>query len=290
MRTVFGASVQGASHKRMGLPCQDNYSIRDNKYHSSGSKEKDMYYSGMNDDVCIIAIADGHGSKSCPFSKTGSQTAVNVFCDIMAEFCYKFRESKDGLEKQLRTDGDLIHIAQAIEIDWKKRVQNIYRMNKGRQETVLSPEEENEFSIYKLYGTTLLGMVLTNEFVFSFQLGDGDILLVDEDSVLPVIEQEKILGVETHSISKKSAWKHAVSKLILLKDIRKKPFLFMLSTDGMANSYISESEFHKSCQGYLSMIKEYGAEAIESNLPGWLDEISTQGCGDDTTAVFAFHN
>lgn len=33
-------------------------------------------------------------------------------------------------------------------------------------------------SVFSLYGTTLLGMLVTDSFVFSFQIGDGDISFV----------------------------------------------------------------------------------------------------------------
>ena len=287
-RSVFGASVQGASHKRKGMPCQDNYAIRNNSFAYPKASVKNSYYAGLGDDICIIAVADGHGSDSCPYSKTGSQIAVNVFCDIMAEFCFKFRDDMATLTRQLRSESDVIHVAQAIEIDWKKRARSNYILNKSRRDSVLNEEDEDEYAIYKLYGTTLLGMLITESFVFSFQIGDGDITFVNESSVYPMLEQEKILGVETHSLAKKSAWTHSISKLTMLNRYQELPMMFVLSTDGMVNSFISENEFRKSCQEYLSMIRDHGANVIESNLPKWLNETSEQGCGDDTTVVFAY--
>jgi len=69
---IRGASVQGASHKRTGKECQDS-----NKSLEMG-------------DVAIFAAADGHGSEKCPFSKTGSQIAVNVFCKLMSDYCANY--------------------------------------------------------------------------------------------------------------------------------------------------------------------------------------------------------
>ena len=63
IRSVFGESVQGASHIRSGKECQD----------SLKKVEKD-------ENTVILAVADGHGSDSCPYSKTGSYVAVNVCC------------------------------------------------------------------------------------------------------------------------------------------------------------------------------------------------------------------
>ena len=52
-RMVFGESVQGASHKRVDKECQDSF--------------KKLEY---DDGTVIMAIADGHGSKALPDSKS----------------------------------------------------------------------------------------------------------------------------------------------------------------------------------------------------------------------------
>ena len=289
-RSVIGASVQGASHKRTVLPCQDSYTIRDKSFKYAGKDSRNVFYSDLSDDTLILAVADGHGSSSCPFSQYGSNIATNVFCDIMAESRYRFQDKMEDLIFQFKNETDSIRIAKAIEHEWKRRVLNDYRLNRNKREEVLSEEKEkDEYAIYKLYGTTLLGMIITDEYVFSFQLGDGDINIVKENDVELMIEQEKILGIETHSLSKKGAWSHAMSSFSYMSQHQDKPFMFMLSTDGMVNSYVSEEEFHKSCMEYLSMIKEHGIKIIENNLPKWLDETSEQGCGDDTTVVMVYY-
>ena len=141
-----------------------------------------------------------------------------------------------------------------------------------------------------MYGTTLLGIVITRGFTFAFQLGDGDISYVDINGVKPVLESEKILGVETHSLSKKDAWKNALTKVINRDTEEKVPFMYMLTTDGMANSFVSEAEFHKTCFEYFEMIREHGYKTVAENLPGWLSETSAMGCGDDISAVIAYYD
>jgi serine/threonine protein phosphatase PrpC len=143
--------------------------------------------------------------------------------------------------------------------------------------------------IWKKYGTTLLGMLITEKFIFTLQLGDGDITYVDEDNVLPVIEGDKILGVETHSISKPSSWKKVHTKVINIENISVDRFMYVLSTDGWLNSHASSDEFYKTCKDYFSMIQEHGADVIEENLSNWLKETSALGCGDDITTVFVYY-
>ena len=62
----------------------------------------------------------------------------------------------------------------------------------------------------------------------------------------------------------------------------------MLSTDGFANSYVSQEEFYKTCREYYEMIGQHGYEAVRDNLEKWLKETSELGCGDDITVVMAY--
>ena len=67
-----------------------------------------------------------------------------------------------------------------------------------------------------------------------------------------------------------------------------KDCMYMLSTDGFANSYSSDIEFEKTCSDYFCMIREHGAATVQSNLKKWLNETSELGCGDDITMVMAY--
>ena len=64
--------------------------------------------------------------------------------------------------------------------------------------------------------------------------------------------------------------------------------MYMLSTDGFANSYLTEDDFAKTCREYFGMIRGHGFEEVCSNLEKWLAETSELGCGDDTTVVMAY--
>ena len=104
-RMVFGESVQGASHKRVDKECQDSF--------------KKLEY---DDGTVIMAIADGHGSKACPYSKSGSSIAVNVFCKVMDEFHASYAEN---LEMLLRLTASTIHASSgslALAYSSRKRI------------------------------------------------------------------------------------------------------------------------------------------------------------------------
>lgn len=65
--------------------------------------------------------------------------------------------------------------------------------------------------------------------------------------------------------------------------------MYMLSSDGMANSYKNEDEFKKTCNDYYALPEEHGAKAVSGRLKEWLNETSKSGCGDDVTALFAYY-
>lgn len=269
-RIVFGESVQGASHIRVDKECQDSCKKID-----------------FAENIAIISVADGHGSNSCPYSKTGSVIAVNVFCKVMTDFCSHYENNMNSLMTYLNREGDT-KVAQVIDAEWKKRV---YKQHiKNKREVVLDGQRKmNKEAIYKQYGSTLLGVMITPTYLFAFQLGDGDIMYVDDEGVKQVIEGDKILGTETHSLSKKNAWKCAIT-VVSKRDVEKKlPYLYMLSSDGMANSFTSQDEFYKTCQDYYDLIKEHGCKTIAINMKEWLNETSTMGCGDDITVMFGYY-
>lgn len=285
---IIGYSVTGDSHVRHNIERQDSFLIVDGIHKQSRTKSATgKYYKDLPDGVKIVAVADGHGSASCPFSKNGSQTAANVFCDIMAEFAVKYKENMSDLFVTLNREGETTRIAKGIVADWERRILQVHKLNNRE----VPRDEQNNIdadAIWKQYGTTLLGMMITDSFVFALQLGDGDITYVDCDKVSPVIEGDKILGVETHSISKPSSWKKVLTRVVSLDSSTDKPFMYVLSTDGWINSHASELDFHKTCREYLKMIQEHGAETVEGNLPSWLSETSKMGSGDDITVVCAY--
>lgn len=137
----------------------------------------------------------------------------------------------------------------------------------------------------ELFGTTLLGLVVAYDFIFALQIGDGDMVFVDDTNVERIIEPTKFLGTETYSLSNENPWRHAVTYFQRIEFLEKTPCMFMVSTDGFANSFINDDEYMVSCRDYFRTILEYGGKAVQDNLEEWLHQTSQEGCGDDITLV-----
>lgn len=267
-RFVLGEPVQGFTHIRGNLECQDS------------CKQIEL-----EDGTTILSVADGHGSKSCPFSKNGSELAVNVFCSQMAGIYRGYQSDPERLPSYLNHEGSL-KFAQTIEREWKASVLEVHRAMK--RETPLVDGQEDLAAVYRMYGTTLLGLLISPSFVFAFQIGDGDITYVDARGAQPVVTAEKLLGVESYSLCSADAWKNAVSSVRMRHWDQILPCVFLLSSDGFANSFVNDEEFEKTCVQYFETLNEYGADAVRENLNAWLSETSRLGCGDDTTVLMAY--
>ena len=267
-RSIFGEAVKGASHKNNNISCQDAFKIEP-----------------LSDTCSIVAVADGHGSSACPYSKYGSEMAVNTFCYIIRRIYDSCEGNLEKVLSYLNQDGE-IKVAQAIDLEWKKRVLKAHTRSK-RNVPVKDDGKKDKTAIYKQYGTTLLGLFIAPDFVYSFQLGDGDMTLVNKDIIEPIITADKILGVETHSLSKEHSWESSLSSVLRIEAVEK-PVVLMVSTDGFSNSYLNDDEYRKACRDYFDLICEHGADVISKHLKAWLDDTSKCGCGDDITTVFVY--
>jgi serine/threonine protein phosphatase PrpC len=207
----------------------------------------------------------------------------------MKRYLLNYGQTEEGMTSLvtfLNREGDM-RFAQDICEEWQTRVRKSF--NKNKIEEFLDEQGKTDWKkAYALYGTTLLGLLITDTFIFSFQIGDGDINIVTADEVSPLLEPEKFLGTETHSLSKPDAWRNAVASLRRKEADSNLPYLYMLSTDGFVNSYASEDDFKKTCREYYEMIGEHGFAAVQDNLAKWLKETSELGCGDDITLVLAY--
>ena len=133
------------------------------------------------------------------------------------------------------------------------------------------------------YGSTLLCVLLTSEYIIYAQLGDGDILTVSKDGEVnrPILKDERLMANETTSLCLPKAWDDF---RVAFQPINGAvPALVMLSSDGYSNSFRDEAGFLKAGADYLNLIREEGIDYVEQHLADWLNEASQSGSGDDVT-------
>lgn len=260
----MGKSVQGASHVSSSVPCQDAHHIE-----------------CLADGTIVIAVADGHGSAKCVYSDRGARLAADAFVEVILELIERTTDNREKLIQLFRQAGST-DVAKVVCMRWRKKINYSYKALKARAKR--DGDDIPEFST-ELFGTTLLGLVVAHDFIFAIQIGDGDISFVYESGVERVIEPTKILGTETFSMSNEEPWKYALSYFQRMEFAERVPCMFMISTDGFANSFINDDEYLVSCKDYYDTILEYGDKAVLDNLEEWLCQTSQEGCGDDITLV-----
>ena len=246
------------------------------------NQDAKKYFIPKDKEYVVVAVADGHGSKKCFRSNVGSEFAVEV---LINNFRKHFSSNTfDNLQAGFSVTKD--NLAKTIHRQWMEKVRNHLANNP------FSPEEElidvkvlNNQVIS--YGTTLLGALIAKNYIIYLQLGDGDILVVNDNEVTrPIPKDENLIANETYSLCDKEA--HSLFRFYYQPVIGQLPDLILLSTDGYSNSFPNDNEFYKTALDYNNLYKEEGMSFIRKNISGWLKDTTVHGSGDDLTAILVF--
>jgi serine/threonine protein phosphatase PrpC len=295
-----GQTVLGASHERGKLPNQDAIKWFPN-YPDMGA--------GL---PLIMAISDGHGSRKNFRSDQGSALAVEAAIKVLKEFSASGHSTQPVPDRKSEfsnpatiTDSAKNRLPQRLINEWRDAVDCHWR-----EHPVLA-EEEQEWQQVKQewersnkssrpdpqsgleepflipYGSTLLAVLITEQFTLYLQLGDGDILCVGSNGQVtyPFDRDPRLMANETTSLCTPNAW-HDIRVEIQFhagKLQNQIPALILLATDGYSNSFSSEADFQKIGSDYYDMICSTGLDKVADALTEYLSETSQEGSGDDIT-------
>jgi serine/threonine protein phosphatase PrpC len=252
---IIGETVRGASHKRSDKPNQDAWAF------------------SKNDTCTVLAVADGHGSSKHTHSEIGAQLAVQVALTLLDDFAHA---DKGEDSRQIKQAADYLpsQIVQA----WRAAVDNA---DNGAT--------ENPKIRYSLYGSTLIAALISTDYVLYLQIGDGDLLVLTDDGQLqhPLPKNIGLIANETFSLCEAKAIYHFELALQFFNH-KPTPALIFLATDGYANSFTDQADFHQAVEDFEQQIATHGADKIQHCLADWLDETSEQGSGDDVTVTMMF--
>lgn len=267
---IISQSVDGPSHVRLGLPNQDCVLERQDK-------------------VTIVAVSDGHGSAKCFRSHIGARFAAESALDVIECF---FTGAWYGSSFADESDT----VAKEITKDWRRKVDEHLEKSPFTQkerDSLASQHGQSTFSQIEkhppiAYGATLITVAISADHILYLQLGDGDILAVDESGEVqrPVRGDNRLFANETTSLSSETAWKDFRTCYHPLP--RGLPVLILLSTDGYSNSFKDEASFLKAGSDFLAILQsEGGIEEVEKSLKEWLSD-SSQMSGDDVTLSLVY--
>jgi hypothetical protein len=247
--------------------------------HKHANQDRHGWQSFQDDTELILAVADGHGSSAHPRSDTGAELAVGVFLEAAAD-----------LRPSIHPDEHLKQIKARAEQDLPR---NVIRTWQQRVEQHLAdhppPDREPDAApAAVLYGTTIVGALISDTLVIGWQLGDGDLCFINADGQVttPLRQDTQTLGDETDSLCSGNA------ALLMHTHWRPNPgadtpVLVALSTDGLSNSFISFDSYLEFLSGLHHLLRTEGAEKVKAEIPGWLHKASSFS-GDDATLVVAW--
>ncbi|MEV0174801.1 protein phosphatase 2C domain-containing protein [Streptomyces sp. NPDC050803] len=241
---------------------------------------------GSGDDPLVLAVADGHGSAAHARSELGARFAVDQFVGLAVSFGRAARDCHEPgrlarLMAYARDD-----FPRALVHEWRSTVLGHWDRHRPVADDG-APEPEPGDKLL-LYGTTLIGAVLTPRLFVAWQIGDGDLAVVEHDGELgrPLAPAEEDLGDETESLCGAQAWRAVRTHWAPLFDEARGPRLVVLSTDGLSKSFAAAEGYREFVAGLDGRLAQEGAAGVKAALPEWLRQAS-QYSGDDTTLVAA---
>ncbi len=219
-----------------------------------------------------LIVSDGHGGKDYIRSHIGAKHAVLALEAIFNDFAsnYKNFDSINHAEQTLK---------EKIITSWRKLTIDHYINN---------PLPSYEIDPYKLYGATLLGVLLKDDYMVVIQIGDGNILalLENEDIVQYFKKDKKLVGNETTSICEINAIKDLHVKIVKLNVL---PILIMVTTDGVINSFTDINDFYSLPKEVVMEIKSLGFNKTCQNFRQLLNDMVNKGSGDDCTVAILYN-
>lgn len=258
---LIGASRRGASHQRKGTANQDAW--------------------GRWESACgarLIAVADGHGSPRAMRSHLGARQAIHTVREVVSQWL-----EDGGVEGE---GGALSRLPATILGSWRKKIAADLLVNPlqahelekletaARAEVLLDP--------IQAYGTTLLVVVVQEEELIIIAIGDGEVLGVGPaGSQALLLDDERFIANETTSLSMKAAESEFQVRSLAWRS--EEIEMVLVCTDGVSNAFRSREGFQKLGGDLLEQLRERGKEEVEVDLPGWLDDFSKEGSGDDVT-------
>ena len=261
---AFGMTVIGASHIKSGTVCQDFSLICELP------------------DRRISVVCDGHGGADYFRSDRGSRFAAEAFTECMKDPDVISVLSAAATQKQ-----QSIRIEQLIKsiiARWNELVErDIKEQSFGEDE--LSDVSEKARKKYETgqrlqsaYGTTLIGVMLAENFWLGLQIGDGKCVAVSKDGEFtqPIPWDEQCILNVTTSICDENA-----TKEFRFCFERTLPAAVFIGSDGIDDCFAGDERLYDFYRLTLRSFAQTNDQTAVSQLKDYLPTLSEKGSGDD---------
>lgn len=260
----YALSVKGASHEETGIVCQDSARVY------------------IAEHFAVAAVSDGHGSEKYFRSASGSEMATRVAIRSICDFCER-NNGLDGIFLE-NPDNAARRIAANIIYGWNSEIAaHIGLLPLNTREKAVC-DKYGGIANEVMYGATLIVAGVTERGCFGLQIGDGSFCALDGgEMTFPVPEDVNLVGNLTTSLCDNNAidnFRHFY---------REGGFAgVMLSSDGLINSFVNESDYLKFGRRVLSAVEDGTTSALGEHLKtrsrsGSRDDISVSAVTVQTT-------
>ncbi|QES46302.1 hypothetical protein DEJ49_28760 [Streptomyces venezuelae] len=239
----------------------------------------------------VLAVADGHGSAAHFRSDLGAYWAVEEFTACAAAFAREAARVGDDAAGWTALREEARRLPQRVAHLWHERAlyhdanSPAHGVRSRRSADRTGHGDRPDVPDLAAYGSTLIGAVLTEHTLFCWQLGDGDIVLVDDGGAPHTpLSTGPDMGDETDSLCEPEPWRKMRAHW--------QPFTggappcVLLSTDGLSKSFADHQGFLDFATGLGERAAGQGVDAVQAQLPDWLARAAKYS-GDDTTLVGA---
>lgn len=261
---AFGMTVIGASHIKSGTVCQD-FSL-----------------SCELPDRRISVVCDGHGGADYFRSDRGSRFAAEAFTECMKDPDVISVLSAAATQKQ--QSGRIEQLIKSIIARWNELVErDIKEQSFGEDE--LSDVSEKARKRYETgqrlqsaYGTTLIGVMLAENFWLGLQIGDGKCVAVSKDGEFtqPIPWDEQCFLNVTTSICDENA-----AKEFRFCFERTLPAAVFIGSDGIDDCFAGDERLHDFYRLTLRSFAQTNDQTAVLQLKDYLPTLSEKGSGDD---------
>jgi len=203
------------------------------------------------EEILIIAVGDGHGDKKHDLSRHGSKIACDVIVSFVREILNK--ESNEASVFEFFTSAEFkIKLVE----NWKRKVLEVYRKEKDEDQTKTNNE------VIDRYGTTLLFAIEYKEFYIVGQLGDGGIIILNDDNKkcrIHIYRPNKKIGGSTHSLCMEYAEAFVNVKVYSQKEVDG----IVIMTDGYYDLWESDEKLFEASRFFVNTLKLKDSDETE---------------------------
>ena len=298
----LNCTYQGEDHK-----LYKNKNLRNLVVPKESGKECQDYslvWQNKEKNITIAIVSDGHGGDSYFRSAIGSRLASEITLEKVLEFLscmdrnmfigmpFKACGTQETIAEDCELNKVMRKLFESIYASWRLKIaedgkRELTDWEKDNVEQKYIDLLQDEDRIVKAYGCTLLAYVCTNDFWFSFHIGDGKIVMLDSEYKFsqPVPWDKKCFSNVTTSLCDPNPTN--LFRFCIQGD-GKFPVAMFLGSDGIDDTYKDGDKLYSFYGNFVKELGLNGHNALNEMLKAELPQTSKKGSHDDVSVAMVY--